>query len=152
MVPSPAAAVEDILARMRDAGFTADDTVVLLAAHSVATQRTIDYSVVGMPLDSTPERFDNQFYLEVISCFACQPTIVNIQSFLQWSRFSCEALCILAHRRTKLASKQNHRLHTFFDLLQTRRLHGIRSRHANGSILLVEQNAFGPSLVSSCAD
>ena len=43
-----------------------------------------------------------------------------------------------------MARKQNRRLHTFFDSLQTRRLRGIRSQHANGNILLVEQNALGP--------
>lgn len=77
MVPSPAAAVVDILARMHDAGFTAEDTVVLLAAHSVASQRTIDYSVVGMSLDSTPERFDSQFYLEVNFCLPYKSLYVD---------------------------------------------------------------------------
>lgn len=64
-MPSPADSTESILARMADAGFTADDTVVLLAAHSVGRQEIVDTSVEGMPLDSTPERFDSQFYLEV---------------------------------------------------------------------------------------
>ena len=82
MVPSPGDAVEDILDRMRDAGFTTDDTVVLLAAHSVASQSTIDYSVVGMPMDSTPERFDNQIYLEVAFLFFIPAAFVNGQPFL----------------------------------------------------------------------
>lgn len=50
---------------MEDAGFTVDDTVALLAAHSVGRQETIDLTVPGLPLDSTPGRFDSQFYLEV---------------------------------------------------------------------------------------
>lgn len=82
MVPSPGDAVEDILDRMRDAGFTTDDTVVLLAAHSVASQSTIDYSVVGMPMDSTPERFDNQIYLEVTFCSPYLPLLLTDNHFL----------------------------------------------------------------------
>lgn len=50
---------------MADAGFTAQDTVALLAAHSVARQRTIDPSVPDVPFDSTPGKFDTKFYAEV---------------------------------------------------------------------------------------
>lgn len=51
---------------MADAGFNAGDTVALLAAHSIAVQKTIDPSIPDSPLDSTPRIFDTQFYLEVI--------------------------------------------------------------------------------------
>lgn len=70
LVPSPAGPVENILARMDDAGFTPDDTVALLAAHSLARQKNVDYSVVGLPLDSTPGIFDSQIYLEVSETLA----------------------------------------------------------------------------------
>lgn len=53
---------------MADAGFSPDDTVVLLASHSIGTQQTTDPTVPGAPFDSTPEVFDNQFYLEVSTC------------------------------------------------------------------------------------
>ncbi|CCM03511.1 uncharacterized protein FIBRA_05645 [Fibroporia radiculosa] len=65
LIPSPSDSVEHILARMEDAGLSPEDTVALLAAHSVAVQKTVDPSVSGMPLDSTPEAFDTQFYLEI---------------------------------------------------------------------------------------
>ncbi|KAI0041434.1 class II peroxidase [Auriscalpium vulgare] len=66
LVPSPAAPASDILLRMHDAGFTSDDLVALLAAHSVGRQRTLDPTAGGLPLDSTPEAFDTQFYLDVL--------------------------------------------------------------------------------------
>jgi manganese peroxidase len=53
---------------MADAGFSANDTVALLAAHSLGFQYNIDPSIPGTPLDSTPYTFDNQFYLEVSGC------------------------------------------------------------------------------------
>ncbi|OSX59886.1 hypothetical protein POSPLADRAFT_1149890, partial [Postia placenta MAD-698-R-SB12] len=66
LIPSPTDSVKDILARMSDAGFTPDDTVALLAAHSVAVQNTVDPTIPDTPLDSTPELFDTQFYLETL--------------------------------------------------------------------------------------
>lgn len=65
LIAPPTDSVKDILARMSDAGFTPDDTVALLAAHSVAVQNTVDPTIPDTPLDSTPELFDTQFYLEV---------------------------------------------------------------------------------------
>ncbi|KAA1474721.1 MnP-atypical, short manganese peroxidase [Dentipellis sp. KUC8613] len=64
--PSPSLAAEDILERMGDAGFTPEDTVALMAAHSIGRQRTLDPAVAGMPLDMTPGAFDTQFYLDVL--------------------------------------------------------------------------------------
>ncbi|KZT12083.1 class II peroxidase [Laetiporus sulphureus 93-53] len=66
LAPFPTDSAETILSRMADAGFTAEDTVALMAAHSVAVQKIIDPSAVGAPLDSTPEAFDSQFYLETL--------------------------------------------------------------------------------------
>jgi hypothetical protein len=60
---------------MADAGFTVDDTVALLAAHSVGRQEVIDFTVAGLPLDSTPGRFDSQFYLEVSTLSAVRNCI-----------------------------------------------------------------------------
>ncbi|KAL0961474.1 hypothetical protein HGRIS_006418 [Hohenbuehelia grisea] len=66
LIPGPGDNVTSILARMDDSGFTADDTVALLASHSIGTQRFIDGGVSGLGLDSTPAVFDNQFYLETM--------------------------------------------------------------------------------------
>lgn len=75
---------------MEDAGFSADELIALLAAHSVARQHTVnptfavglfvladggetvaltDYSLwQDLPLDSTPHKFDSQFFVEVRTC------------------------------------------------------------------------------------
>ncbi|EPT05268.1 generic peroxidase fungal class II [Fomitopsis schrenkii] len=66
LVPSPTDDADTILARMSDAGFTAEDTVALLAAHSVARQKTVDPSVPNVPFDSTPGAFDTKFYAEML--------------------------------------------------------------------------------------
>ncbi|KAI0059614.1 manganese-dependent peroxidase [Artomyces pyxidatus] len=68
LVPSPASSASDILTRMDDAGFTSDELVALLAAHSIGRQRTLDSTrrCEGMALDSTPDAFDTQFYLDVM--------------------------------------------------------------------------------------
>ena len=42
LVPAPEDPIDDILARMADAGFSANEVVDLLASHSVAAQDTID--------------------------------------------------------------------------------------------------------------
>ncbi|KZT73746.1 class II peroxidase [Daedalea quercina L-15889] len=73
LIPSPTDSADVLLARMSDAGFTAEETVALLAAHSVARQKTIDPSVPNMPLDSTPEVFDTQFYTEMLLKGTCYP-------------------------------------------------------------------------------
>ncbi|OJT04167.1 Versatile peroxidase VPL1 [Trametes pubescens] len=66
LVPSPGDSVDTILARMSDAGFSADEVVALLAAHSVAAQEHIVTSIAGSPLDSTPSVFDAQFFVETL--------------------------------------------------------------------------------------
>ncbi|KAI0808927.1 manganese peroxidase isozyme precursor [Irpex lacteus] len=66
LVPAPFHSVDTILARMKDAGFSPDELVTLLASHSIGTQHTVDPTIDGMPLDSTPAQFDTQFYLEVL--------------------------------------------------------------------------------------
>jgi manganese peroxidase len=83
LVPAPFHSVDTILSRMQDAGFSPDETVILLASHSIGTQHTIDPTVnackvhnlrifgllilmfQGISLDSTPKDFDSQFYLDV---------------------------------------------------------------------------------------
>lgn len=65
LIPFPTDDADTILARMSDAGFTVEDTVALLAAHSVARQKGVDPSVPNVPFDSTPGTFDTKFYAEV---------------------------------------------------------------------------------------
>ncbi|KAF5373896.1 hypothetical protein D9758_000996 [Tetrapyrgos nigripes] len=65
-VPEPIDSVDDILARMADAGFSPEEVVALLASHSVAAQDTIDPDIHGSPFDSTPDTFDSQFYVETL--------------------------------------------------------------------------------------
>ncbi|KAI0755052.1 heme peroxidase [Daedaleopsis nitida] len=66
LFPAPMDTASTILARMQDAGFSAEETVALLGAHSMGKQRTIDSGISGKPLDSTPGVFDSQFYLEML--------------------------------------------------------------------------------------
>ncbi|KAI0356936.1 manganese-repressed peroxidase [Trametes cingulata] len=66
LVPGPGDSVDDILARMADAGFSANEVVDLLASHSVAAQDHLDATIAGSPLDSTPSAFDAQFFVETL--------------------------------------------------------------------------------------
>ena len=65
LVPGPGNSVTQILNRMADAGFSADETVDLLASHSIAAQVGLNTGIRGSPLDSTPDVFDSQFFVEV---------------------------------------------------------------------------------------
>ncbi|KAI0634217.1 manganese-repressed peroxidase [Trametes polyzona] len=66
LVPGPGDSVDTILARMSDAGFSADEVVALLESHSVAAQDHLDTTIAGSPLDSTPSAFDAQFFVETL--------------------------------------------------------------------------------------
>ncbi|KAF5326203.1 hypothetical protein D9611_000698 [Ephemerocybe angulata] len=66
LVPGPGNSVDQILSRMADAGFSADETVDLLASHSIAAQEGLNAAVAGSPFDSTPDVFDTQFYVETL--------------------------------------------------------------------------------------
>ena len=61
-----------IFARMSDAGLSPNDTVNLLASHSVArsdklvVNLTDGSPITGVPFDTTPFTFDTQFFLEVL--------------------------------------------------------------------------------------
>ncbi|KAF6749876.1 peroxidase [Ephemerocybe angulata] len=66
LVPGPGDTVDRILERMADAGFSADETVDLLASHSIAAQQGLNTGIAGSPLDSTPDVFDSQFYIETL--------------------------------------------------------------------------------------
>jgi hypothetical protein len=97
---------------MEDAGFTADDTVALLAAHSVGRQEVIDLTVSGMPLDSTPGRFDSQFYLEVRTISWVQnASDIVVADFVELFRSYSKEQTIRAADRTKQC-KPNPRLQT----------------------------------------
>lgn len=65
LLPDAASSVDDILARMADGGFSANEVVDLLASHSVGFQEKIDRTVAFTPFDSTVEVFDGQFFLDV---------------------------------------------------------------------------------------
>ncbi|TEB09025.1 peroxidase [Coprinellus micaceus] len=66
LVPGPGNTVTSILNRMADAGFSADETVDLLASHSIAAQQGLNAGIAGSPFDSTPDRFDTQFFIETL--------------------------------------------------------------------------------------
>nr|AAZ14938.1 peroxidase [Coprinellus disseminatus] len=66
LVPGPGNTVTRILDRMADAGFSADETVDLLASHSIAAQQGLNAAIAGSPFDSTPDRFDTQFFIETL--------------------------------------------------------------------------------------
>ncbi|KAF7341245.1 Peroxidase [Mycena venus] len=63
-VPEPFQNVDDILARMGDAGLTPAEVVALLASHSIAGADDVDPTLSGLPFDSTPSVFDTQFFVE----------------------------------------------------------------------------------------
>ncbi|KAK1225251.1 fungal class II heme-containing peroxidase [Marasmius sp. AFHP31] len=65
LVPEPQDSVNSILERFSDVGFSSDEVVALMASHSIAAADHVDPSVPGSPLDSTPDTFDTQFYIEV---------------------------------------------------------------------------------------
>lgn len=65
-VPQPQDNVVSILARMADAGLSAQDTVNLLSSHTVARSDTLVPGKQAVPFDSTPFTFDSQFFLEVL--------------------------------------------------------------------------------------
>ena len=68
-IPIPFTDSDVLLSRMSDAGFTAEETVALLASHSTAHAPTTDPSLNGSNtgmLDTTPAEFDSEFFLEVL--------------------------------------------------------------------------------------
>ena len=66
LTTDPSDSVDDILARMGDAGFSPVEVVDLLASHSVAAQDKVDPTIPGTPFDSTPSSFDSQFFIETL--------------------------------------------------------------------------------------
>ncbi|KIP06702.1 fungal class II heme-containing peroxidase [Phlebiopsis gigantea 11061_1 CR5-6] len=65
LVPEPFHSVDQILARVNDAGgFDAQEAVWLLSAHTVAAANQVDPTKQGLPFDSTPGQFDTQFFVE----------------------------------------------------------------------------------------
>ncbi|KAJ3509862.1 hypothetical protein NLJ89_g4993 [Agrocybe chaxingu] len=65
-IPEPTDSVTDILNRFAEAGLSPREAVALLASHTMADQDRVDPTVEGTPFDSTVERFDSQFFLEVL--------------------------------------------------------------------------------------
>ncbi|KAI5118920.1 hypothetical protein M0805_003744 [Coniferiporia weirii] len=55
-----------ILARMGDAGLTPEDTINLLASHSVGRSDKLVPGHTDVPFDSTPFTFDTQIFLETL--------------------------------------------------------------------------------------
>nr|UDP83134.1 manganese peroxidase 1 [Cyathus bulleri] len=65
-VPSASDDVTTILTRFADVGFSPQEVVSLLAAHSIAANYLTDKPIAGAPLDSTPAIFDTQVFIEVL--------------------------------------------------------------------------------------
>ncbi|KAH8107483.1 manganese peroxidase 1 [Phellopilus nigrolimitatus] len=65
-VPLPQDSSTVILARMGDAGLSPQDTINLLASHTVARSDTLVVGHQAVPFDSTPFTFDSQVFLEVL--------------------------------------------------------------------------------------
>jgi manganese peroxidase len=51
-VPRPEQRVDEILARFKDAGFSPQEMVALLASHSIAAADKVDPKIPGTPFDS----------------------------------------------------------------------------------------------------
>lgn len=71
-VPLPQESAEGILARMADAGLSANDTINLLVSHTIARSDTLvvnltdNQPITAVPFDTTPFTFDSQVFLEVL--------------------------------------------------------------------------------------
>ncbi|RKO88598.1 heme peroxidase, partial [Blyttiomyces helicus] len=59
--------VTDILQNMADKGFTPEETVALMGAHSAGRQRFLDPSTSELPLDTTWDELDHQFYIDTLA-------------------------------------------------------------------------------------
>ncbi|KAF8578976.1 class II peroxidase [Ramaria rubella] len=67
LTPEPQDSVTEILARFADSGgFSPDEVVALLAAHSIAISDHVDSTIKDAPFDSTPYAFDTQIHLEML--------------------------------------------------------------------------------------
>ncbi|RPD54032.1 manganese-repressed peroxidase [Lentinus tigrinus ALCF2SS1-7] len=66
LIPLPTDSSSAILARVKDAGFSAVELVWLLISHTVGAQDKVDDSIPGAPFDSTPSDFDAQFFVETM--------------------------------------------------------------------------------------
>ncbi|KAI0256109.1 fungal versatile peroxidase from pleurotus Eryngii [Lactifluus subvellereus] len=65
-VPEPFDSVTAILDRFEDAGFDPEEVVALLASHSIAAADLVDPTIPRTPFDSTPDKFDTQFFIETL--------------------------------------------------------------------------------------
>ncbi|THH30256.1 hypothetical protein EUX98_g3941 [Antrodiella citrinella] len=65
LIPAPFHSADEIFSRMGDAGFSPQEVVALSAAHSIPC---VDDATPPQnePLDSTPQEFDSQFFLETL--------------------------------------------------------------------------------------
>jgi len=69
LVPTPNQDLTTILARMQDmgpSGFSAQQAVVLIGAHTAGDQSFVDLNNQNQPFDSTPFIWDSQVFLEVL--------------------------------------------------------------------------------------
>ncbi|TFK27219.1 hypothetical protein FA15DRAFT_217622 [Coprinopsis marcescibilis] len=68
LIPGPGNTADAILNRMGDAGFSHDETVDLLSAHTIAAQEALNLNAAATraPFDSTPAVFDSQFFIETL--------------------------------------------------------------------------------------
>ncbi|EEB94554.1 hypothetical protein MPER_06612, partial [Moniliophthora perniciosa FA553] len=64
---------DKIFDRLGDAGFSPDEVVDLLIAHTIGGQEHVDESVPNTPFDTTPETFDSQFFVETLLNGTVQP-------------------------------------------------------------------------------
>ncbi|KAH9935221.1 manganese peroxidase [Epithele typhae] len=66
LIPQATDSVDTIINRVGDIGFSALQLVWMLISHTVGTQNTVDPTIAGSPLDSTPYDFDAQFFVETL--------------------------------------------------------------------------------------
>ena len=65
----PFSDADALLTRLADVGMSPEETVALLASHSVAHAPSTDRSLTGANtgrLDTTPAKFDSRFFLETL--------------------------------------------------------------------------------------
>ncbi|KAF2744320.1 class II peroxidase [Sporormia fimetaria CBS 119925] len=102
ILPSPFAPATALIDLFASKGFSVTELVALIGAHSTARQFSVNASLSGAPLDSSPGRWDTQFYAETKSGRA--PFTLPADKALAESSAGSELFELFAESRAAWAS------------------------------------------------